>query len=339
MDKICLVPQVHGIGGMVSFRAKMIAGLQQRGIAVTHDLRDRAISAVLVIGGTRDLLGLWRVRRRGIPVVQRLDGMNWIHRKRRTGLRHFLRAEYGNQLLQLIRTRLAGRLVYQSRFAKSWWEQVYGKTRQPNWIVYNGVDLQCYTPDGPHQRPQGSWRILMVEGSMGGGYEMGLESGVALVRLLGENLPAHQVELQVVGYVPVNTQLKWQTINEIAINFAGTVPGEQIPFVDRSAHLLFSADINAACPNAVIEALACGLPVAAFNTGALGELVEDDAGRIVPYGGDVWQLQPPDIPQLAQAAAEILVEQEHFRRAARRLAEERFSLDRMIDDYMGALLG
>ncbi len=121
------MPRTSGVGGMVSFQHKLAGGLQRRGIDVVYDLADEPYQAVLVIGGTRDLPGLRRARRRGIPVVQRLDGMNWLHRlggNLRTGLRHFLRAEYGNLMLQLIRTRLASRIVYQSQFVRGWWERV-----------------------------------------------------------------------------------------------------------------------------------------------------------------------------------------------------------------------
>ena len=84
---------------MVSFREKLMKGLDERGISVCTDLADQPYSAVLVIGGTRDLPGLWRARQRGIRIVQRLDGMNWIHRKKKTGWRHYVRAEYGNFIL------------------------------------------------------------------------------------------------------------------------------------------------------------------------------------------------------------------------------------------------
>ena len=40
--------------------------LAERGIGVSLDLQDKPYGAVLVIGGTRDLSGLWRARRRGI---------------------------------------------------------------------------------------------------------------------------------------------------------------------------------------------------------------------------------------------------------------------------------
>ena len=128
----------------------------------------------------------------------------------------------------------------------------------------------------------------------------------------------------------------WQQQDGVRIEFKGPIPREQIPEIDRSAHLLYSADVNAACPNSVIEALACGLPVAGFDTGALPELVTGDAGRIVPYGNDVWRLEPPDIDRLTSAAAEILLSPDRFRTAARARAEQVFGLDQMITNYLEA---
>ncbi|MDH5506338.1 MAG: glycosyltransferase family 4 protein [Anaerolineae bacterium] len=334
--RICLVPRVSGVGGMVSFQYKFAAGMAARGIAVSYDLADRPYDAVLVIGGTRQLAGLWRAKRRGIPIIQRLNGMNWLHRLRRTGLRHTVRAEYGNWLLAFIRRRLATGIVYQSEFTQGWWERVYGPTRVPSRVVYNGVDLEAYTPDGAHERPESPYRVLLVEGSLGGGYEMGLETAVQMAEALSgtHGLP---VELMVAGKVTAELQAAWAARAKIPIRWAGLLPREQIPQIDRSAHLLYSADLNAACPNAAIEALACGLPVVAFDTGALAELVRGDAGRVVPYGGDPWQVEPPDVPALAKAAAEILQEQGKFRAGARERAEAVFGLEAMVDQYLGAI--
>ena len=67
---------------------------------------------------------------------------------------------------------------------------------------------------------------------------------------------------------------------------AGSVrwPPNRSPRILRSADLLFSADVHPACPNSVIEALACGLPVIAFDTGAIREIVDDSSGAVVAYG-------------------------------------------------------
>jgi glycosyltransferase involved in cell wall biosynthesis len=79
--------------------------------------------------------------------------------------------------------------------------------------------------------------------------------------------------------------------------------------------------------------------VVAFATGALPELVSAESGRVVPYGGNYWNLEPPDIPTLARAAEEILAHPEPFRAAARARAEEAFGLDPMVDQYLDVLLG
>jgi glycosyltransferase involved in cell wall biosynthesis len=330
---------------MVSFRRRLTAGLVQRGVQVGDDLDEGRYDAVLVIGGTRQLMGLRRLKQRGVRIVQRLDGMNWLHRVRRMGLRHFLRAEYGNWNLRWIRAHLAQRIVYQSEFARGWWEVKAGPTPIPNLVIYNGVDLSIYTPEAPGQPPAGGWRLLLVEGSLMGGYELGLEAAVGLAGELfrhennaySRSIPKN-VELMVVGRVRPETQAHWQQRSTVPIVWAGLQPAERIPELDRSAHLLYSADLNAACPNSVIEALACGLPVLAFDTGALRELVVGDAGRVVPYGGDPWRLDQPDLPALSQAALEILTNQERFRHAARKRAEAALGLDEMVERYLEVLL-
>lgn len=348
LKRVCLVPRVSGVGGMVSFQHKLADGLQRRGIQVVHDLAERPCQAVLVTGGTRDLAGLRRARRQGIPIVQRLDGINWLHRlggNFRTGLRHFLRAEYGNFMLQLIRSRLATHIVYQSQFVRDWWERSYGATPVASRVIYNGVDLQQYSPEAGQQPPSDRWRMLMVEGSLMGGYEQGLQVGVQLLERLATVHRADlgkPVELMVAGRVPEELQRRWETYlgqrtGEARLAWAGLAPPQAIPGLDRSAHLLYSADVNPACPNAVIEALACGLPVLAFDTGALREIVTPEAGCIVPYGGDPWRLDPPDLSALGGGALEILQGGAAYRSGARARAEAAFGLDGMVDAYLEVL--
>jgi glycosyltransferase involved in cell wall biosynthesis len=279
---------------------------------------------------------LLRLRRRGVPVVQRLDGINWLHRRLPTGGRHFLRAEYGNRLLALLRARFVTHIVYQSDFVRGWWRDSFGAERVPATVIHNGVDLATYTPEGPQERPSDRIRLLLVEGSLQGGYETGLQTALGLAEGLAAQFP---LELTIAGRVAPEVQNFAQARARVPLRWAGLVPRAEIPALDRSAHLLYSADLNAACPNSVIEALACGLPVTGFATGALPELVSGDAGRLAPYGGDPWKLAPPDLPALVQAAAQILKAPERFRSAARRRAEEAFDLERMVDRYLEILLG
>ncbi len=332
---ICILPRKLGLGGPSSFQSNLVRGLRKKGVEVCFDTDQAGVSAILVIGGTRQIRTLKLAQRRGIPIIQRLNGMNWVHRQKWTGFRHFLRAEWGNLVLAGIR-RMADRVVYQSEFAKDWWTKAKGEITVPQSVIHNGVDLEVFSPSS-YPLPMGEYRLLMVEGHHGGGYDQGLASGVALLRLLKAEMDK-PVSLTVVGDVPESLRRKFQADGEV-IHWLGVVDHMKIPDLDRSAHLLFSSDVNAACPNAVIEALACGLPVVGFNTGSLPELVRGDAGRVALYGGDVWKLDPPQVANLVEAALEILLDQKRFSRFARKTAEESFGLDQMTEKYLRVLLG
>jgi glycosyltransferase involved in cell wall biosynthesis len=342
MSRICIVPRVGGTGGMASFRLKLESGLARRGIAVTHDLADKA-DALLVIGGTREVLRLWRARRRGLRLVHRLDGINWVHRVRPTPARLWIRSESANLLLAFIRRRLAERVVYQSEFVRDWWTRRYGPVGAAGKVIYNGVDLDTYSPGGGDGPPLDRVRVVVVEGSLAEGQEAGLPWALDFARALdgrlGRGERQQPVELTIAARVSPAQQAYWSEQSPVRVNFLGVIAREQIPALDRSAHLCFSAEANPPCPNSVIEALACGLPVAGFAMGALPELVTPGAGCLVEYGGDPWKLDPPDISALADAAADLLEDLPRYRAGARERAEALFGLDKMVEGYLEVLLG
>jgi glycosyltransferase involved in cell wall biosynthesis len=179
--------------------------------------------------------------------------------------------------------------------------------------------------------------LLLVEGSLGDGYDMGLDNAIELAETLKEKYNL-LMELTVVGKIMDEHRERVNARARIPIQWMGSQPREKIPAIMNSADLFFSSDLHPACPNSVIEALACGLPVIAFDTGALKELVIGDAGRIVPYGSDSWKIEKPNISSLANAALEILKDQPRFRKAARAQAESTLGLDKMVDEYLKVLL-
>ena len=121
------------------------------------------------------------------------------------------------------------------------------------------------------------------------------------------------------------------------IRWLGVIDLSQIPSLNRSAHLYFPCEINAACPNSVIEAMACGLPVIGYQTGAILELVGDEGGKVVRYGAKDTELEQAVVEPLVQGAIDILDHWEKYSKSARKRAETLFDVNEMVEKYINAM--
>ena len=333
-ESVCLTPKLQGVGGPSSFQGRLKTGLEKKGYKVHFDPDRKDISVILVVAGTRHMLKLSRAKNRGVPIIQRLNGMNWTHRKTNTGLRHYLRAEINNRILATIRSSLASGIVYQSHFTNEWWDRQYGEVRIPNWVILNGVELDVFNPVGISNRPSDRIRIQVTEGHLGGGHELGLRNAIRFAKALKPHLQ-QSMEMIVAGDVPSDLQKEFTHLEWI--HWLGVINLSQIPHLNRSAHLFFPCEINAACPNSVIEAMACGLPVIGYQTGAILELVGEKGGKVVPYGAKDTELEPAVVEPLVDGALDILNHWERYSKSARKRAVTLFDSNTMVEQYIEAM--
>ncbi len=340
---ICLVPEAKSLGGPRTFQKNLIAWAQgSPDIEIHFDASREDIDAFLVIGGPKKYLGrLLKARRQGIPVVHRLNGMNWIHRRRKTGLMYYLHAEAANLAIAFYRRFVCSRIVYQSPFCEKRWNSVYGSLRKPAKVIFNGTDIRQFRPGADD--PDLSERIdfLLAEGSFRYGMDFGLDVGAELAEGLSERL-ARPVCMHVAGKTTPESEKRIRermgtSGKNASVIFEGVCSRDQLIGLEQKATFFFSSEIHAACPNAVIEAMACGLPVIGFDTGALKD-VTGDAGIIVPYGTDPWRLEKPLTAPLISAAEQVVRNNAGFRTAARLRAEAEFSVEKMAEAYIGFCL-
>ncbi|MFQ5692395.1 MAG: methyltransferase domain-containing protein, partial [Nitrospinota bacterium] len=87
------------------------------------------------------------------------------------------------------------------------------------------------------------------------------------------------------------------------------------------------------CPKVVIEAMACGLPVAHAQYGGTPELV-GDAGIGVPVDAPSWERIPEiDPAAYAEAILKILENEEELSRRARKRVLENYTLGRSVETH------
>jgi glycosyltransferase involved in cell wall biosynthesis len=153
---------------------------------------------------------------------------------------------------------------------------------------------------------------------------------VDAMRLLPESM-----QLVIVGDGPQRQALEEQ-IERLALRGRVRMPGNQadvLPWLRAFDIFALPSYANEGVPQALVQAMLCGLPCVTTMAGSIAELASDEATALV--------VPPRDTRALAEAIAR-LAENEGLRRdlgeAARRHCAENFSYERMLD-RMEALYG
>jgi glycosyltransferase involved in cell wall biosynthesis len=138
------------------------------------------------------------------------------------------------------------------------------------------------------------------------------------------------VELRIAGNGPLRPSLE-KMVQDFGISSCVRFLGEHhdIPTFLGGAKFLVHTSESEGCPNAVMEAMACSLPVVAMKTGDIPYLVEDEkTGFVVPQG---------DEAALADRIAQLVKDDSLCKlmgQAARAKTEREFRLDRLVSETL-----
>lgn len=146
-------------------------------------------------------------------------------------------------------------------------------------IIYNGVDLEEFSPCGTNRKKANEKIRLISIGRLieRKGYRYLIEAlrGIDNVELtlIGEGNLKSELEELAAGYA-------------VKVSFLGKVDHASIPEHLRQADIFVLPSLNEGMSNAVLEAMACDLPVIATDTGGSRELIRGN-GLIVRKGDPV----------------------------------------------------
>jgi glycosyltransferase involved in cell wall biosynthesis len=273
--------------------------------------------SLLYLGSTwlpRDLDPLLRLaKRRRVPVVLNQDGVAY------PGWAGKATGELNDRNRKVLRA--ADHVIYQSRFSKDSADLFVAEPPGSWEILYNAVDVAHFTPaeSAPAAGP-----VLVLAGDQTQEYRLEL----ALRTLAAVLAFEPEATLLVTGRLVSPAE---PLMDELGlrgrVELAGRYSQRDAPELLRRAHLLLHTKVKDPCPSAVIEAMACGLPVVYPASGGTVELVGDEAGIGVPHP-DSWERDVPPSPEaLAQAVVEVLSRRADYAAAARKRAVERFALE------------
>jgi D-inositol-3-phosphate glycosyltransferase len=168
--------------------------------------------------------------------------------------------------------------------------------------VRKGVDTERFRPDGPTVREalhlDGRRVVIAVARLVPIKNVRLLIDALAMLRV---RVPA--AHLLIVGEGPAGASLRARAIElDLAdcVTFAGSVPHGQTPAFYRAADVFALPSDFDNSPNAILEAMACGLPVVATDVGGIRDCVADRAGGAIVPPRDPAALARALEPYLAQ---------------------------------------
>jgi glycosyltransferase involved in cell wall biosynthesis len=193
--------------------------------------------------------------------------------------------------------------------------------------VYHGIDVGAF-PQG-----DGAGNYLMLAGRMleSKGIDIGVKAALKAKKplyLLGEPREGDPYWTEkIAGY-----------IDGVRVKHEGFIEKEKlVAFYANASAFLFPIQWEEPFGLVMIEAMACGTPVIAYNRGSVPEIVKDgvtgfiiDPDNADRPGKGTWSIKKQGIDGLVEAVGRI---GEIDRRACRRHVEEHFTVEKMVEGY------
>jgi glycosyltransferase involved in cell wall biosynthesis len=323
MNKLIAFPHKPGSGGPGSFQKRFEVELKKNGFQIGYlDQKNIIPDLIFVVGGTKKIKKLLKWKRSKVPILFRLDGINWLHRipkTRQSSFKNYARSEIINLLNKIIHAYIADFIIYQSNFVKIWWNEKGFVKRTKYAIIHNGVNLRKFNTVSSTQK---NFKIVILEGF--------IDYSPYAINLINELANEYGEKLEVYGGIKYDVERKKLNSN---VNYKGIVDFNDTPEVYKNS-IYLSLDVNPACPNTVIEALSCGAPVVGYNTGAIKELITNKSGICVDYGSDPWKLDYPNVKNLKNAINTVSNNYDEFSENARKHALKNYSIENITSQYI-----
>jgi len=236
-------------GGGNQFLLAFKSELERRGLDIEVNRISGATPACLLNSFNFDFRGLRRFARPECRFVHRVDGPIGVYRGFDDGTDNRIAA---------LNAELADGTIVQSQFSLDAHRSIGIELRAPV-VIHNTVDPAIFY--APQVREQLSGRrVRLIATSWSDNPNKGSDA----LAWLDRNLDSRRFELTLLGRFPGAFE---------HARVLAPVPSEEVASELRRHDLFIAASRNDPCSNALLEALACGLPAAYLDSGGHSELV------------------------------------------------------------------
>jgi glycosyltransferase involved in cell wall biosynthesis len=288
------VPPPYGGGNQ--FLLALVGELRRRGLAVEVNRISGRTPACLYNSFNFDFRRLRRFARADCRMVHRVDGPIQLYRGFDDG---------SDRRIAEINRELAAATILQSRFSLEAHRELGIELRSPT-VIANAVDPALFYPPARREPLRGR-RVRLIACS----WSDNPNKGADVLAWLDRHLDGSRYEMTFLG----RAALSFQRIRQV-----GPLPSREVADLLRAHDVYVAPSRNDPCSNALLEALACGLPAVYRRSGGHPELVGE---------GGLGFSSPEELP----AVLDRLVDELEERRAAIRIP----TLAEVADRYLEVL--
>ncbi|HEY8776047.1 MAG TPA: glycosyltransferase family 4 protein [Gaiellaceae bacterium] len=285
-------------GGGNQFLLALVRELRSRGLDVEVNRLSGATAACLFNSFNFDFSRLQRFARDGVRMVHRVDGPVGVYRGFDDGT---------DRRVADINHALADATILQSRYSLEKHQEMDFDLREPK-VISNTVDPDIFHPPAARE-PLSGRRVRVIASSWSDNPRKGAE----ILAWLDRNLDFDTFELTFAG----RTQQSFERIRAV-----GPLRSEPLADLLRTQDLYLAPSRDDPCSNALLEALACGLPAVYLRSGGHPEVVGE---------GGLAFVEAEEVPDVLSR----LVEEHEQRRAGIRVP----ALSDVADRYLEVLAG
>jgi colanic acid/amylovoran biosynthesis glycosyltransferase len=202
----------------------------------------------------------------------------------------------------------------------------FGLAKDKSWIIHPAVDTEFFRPAEEHDDHDQVFRIVTT-GSLV--WRKGYEYALSALRLMVDH--GHDVHLDIIGDGPERQRIVY-TVYDLGlvgrVRLHGRLSSEQVRHWLQRADAFLLASLSEGISNAVLEAMACGLPVVTTDCGGMREAISNGVeGYVVPVRG---------VEAMAESLVQLALKRELGRRmglAARQRILQQFKLHDQIERF------
>jgi glycosyltransferase involved in cell wall biosynthesis len=327
--KIFIPYTVRDTGGSSSFAKKFKKGLEEKDHEAFFDFqKDYDVLFVII---QCNPLYLLHAKLHGKKIIHRLDGLYyWSVAKWKYPLL--------NLAPKIVHRFFSDFTVYQSQYSKYCADKFLGKRKDEKYsIIYNGVDTDSFSPEGEkieNLRDNPDQKIFITASRF-----RRTDQIMPIIKALEIYKKEYDDNFKflIIGDFSreiANLPSKFKDFTNL--KFLGKILNEDLPKYERSSDVFLMTHLNPPCPNNIIEAMACGLPICGVNDGAMSELtVSGENSLLIDSEGDAfWKRRNYDIEKFAENLNFIVKNLDFYSKNSSEIAEERFSLEDMSNNYL-----